>query len=76
MDWCCWSEKEEVLWMWEKKEKNLRDRRRSWEWASEDSEAEQQIKGNKTEFVAEQWRRSEMVKPEQHSRNGKHATSE
>ena len=68
--------KEEALWMWEKKEKNLHDRRRSWEWASDDSEAEQQIKGNETEFVAEQLRRSEMVKSEQHSRNGKQAISE
>ena len=54
----CWSEKEEALWMWEKKEENLRDRRRSWEWASEDSEAEQQIKGNKIEFVAEQLKKN------------------
>jgi hypothetical protein len=36
----------------------------------------QQIKGKKTEFVAEQLRRSEMVKSEQHSRNGKQAISE
>ena len=76
MNVCRWSEKEEALWMWEKKEENLRDRRRSWEWASEDSEAEQQIKGNKTEFVAEQLRRSEMIKAEQHSKNGKLAISE
>ena len=76
MNGCCWSEKEEALWMWEKKEENLRDRRRSWEWASEDSEAVQQIKGKKIEFVAEQLRRAEMVKSEQHSKNGKQAISE
>ena len=46
------------------------------EGAAEEGEAEQQIKVSKTEFVAEQLRRSVMIKVEKHSRNGKQAISE
>jgi hypothetical protein len=46
------------------------------EGTAEEGEAEQQIKVSKTKFVAEQLRRSEMMKAEQHSRNGKQAISE
>jgi hypothetical protein len=46
------------------------------EGAAEEGEAEQQIKVSKEELVAEQLRRSEMMKAEQHSRNGKQAISE
>jgi hypothetical protein len=46
------------------------------EGAAEEDEAEKQIKVSKIEFVAEKLRRSEMMKAEQHSRNGKQAISE
>jgi hypothetical protein len=42
---------------------------KQWECAADEGEAEQQFKGSKTGFVAEQLRRSGMIKAEQHSRN-------